>query len=170
MIQIGLNNLKLNKAGRKKTRRVGRGNSSGRGTYSGRGLKGQRSRSGGKAGLKRRGLKQLLKGKPKIGGFKSLKPKMVNVSLEQLNKAFEDGALVNPKKILSQLGIQSNSSGIKVLGVGKLTKKLKVTVNSFSESAKKAIIDAGGTVEMIIKPKKAQPKKVNKLASKQVGK
>ena len=40
-----------------------------------------------------------------------------------------------------------------------MTKKLKVIANSFSESAKKAIIDAGGTVELIIKPKKAQPKK-----------
>ncbi len=53
---ITLSSLKPQK-NRKKKKRVGRGNSSGHGTYSGRGIKGQRSRSGGKKGLKLKGLK-----------------------------------------------------------------------------------------------------------------
>ncbi|MFA6254919.1 MAG: hypothetical protein WC675_02675 [Patescibacteria group bacterium] len=55
MSELTLHNLKVNKKARKKSKRVGRGNASGHGTYSTRGLKGQKSRSGGKGGLKRRG-------------------------------------------------------------------------------------------------------------------
>ena len=57
---LTLHNLKSKKGVRKKKRRLGRGNSSGRGTYCGRGQKGQRSRSGGKKGLKLKGFKQSL--------------------------------------------------------------------------------------------------------------
>jgi len=57
-------------------KRKGRGNASGKGTYASRGLKGQRARSGGRSGLKRRSLmRQLIKKTPKIGGFKSLRKK-----------------------------------------------------------------------------------------------
>lgn len=159
MTEVTLNNLKLNKAGRKKTRRVGRGNSSGRGTYSARGLKGQKARSGGKGGLKRRGLAQMLRSKPKMGGFTSLKPKMTNVTLEELEFAFENGAVVDPKKIISKLSLHHSKSGVKVLGNGVLTKKLRVIAHSFSESAKKAIIAAGGTAEVIVLPENPAKKK-----------
>ena len=163
MTEISLNNLQLNKAGRKKSRRIGRGNSSGRGTYSGRGLKGQKARSG-VSGLKRRGLTRMLKSKPKMGGFISLKPKMTNVNLDELNRMFEAGELITPKKIIAKLSLHHSKSGVKVLGDGKLTKKLKITAHAFSESAKKAIIDAGGSVELVLIPdnpaKKIKVKKV----------
>jgi len=151
MSQLALHNLKINKKARKKAKRVGRGNSSGSGTYSGRGLKGQKSRAGGKGGLKRRGLKQLLKNKPKIGGFKSLKPKMETVNLQDLEANFNDGELVNNKKLVSKKLIGTSRFGVKVLGQGKITKKLNVTAHHFSESAKKAIIEAGGKAELINK-------------------
>lgn len=157
MAEITLHNLKINKKARKKAKRVGRGNASGSGTYSGRGLKGQRSRSGGKSGLKRRGLKQMLKSKPKIGGFKSLKPKMETVNLDRLEVAFNDGELVNSKKLIAKNLIKTAKNGVKVLGNGKLTKKLTVIVNNFSKSAKKAIIEAGGKAE--IKSSKTKVKK-----------
>lgn len=163
MPELSLHNLKINKKARSKPKRRGRGDASGRGTYSGRGLKGQRSRSGGKSGLKRRGLKQLLQSKPKLGGFKSLKPKMAIINLDQLEKSFETGELVNPKKLIAKFLIKRSKSGVKILGNGKLTKKLTVTANSFSEVAKKAIIEAGGTAELIVKPSKAKSKKMKKL-------
>ena len=74
-MKIKLHNLTaLPKTPRKK--RVGRGNASGKGTYASRGLKGQKARSGGRSGLRRRSLmQQLIKKTPKIGGFKSLKKK-----------------------------------------------------------------------------------------------
>ncbi|HLD21429.1 MAG TPA: uL15m family ribosomal protein, partial [Patescibacteria group bacterium] len=42
----------------------------------------------------------------------------------------------------------------KILGTGTLTKKLNVTVHAASDSAKNAIIKAGGTFEPIKKNKK----------------
>jgi len=50
-------------------KRLGRGNASGEGGYCGRGLKGQRSRSGGRKGLKIKGLRILSRRLPKLGGF-----------------------------------------------------------------------------------------------------
>lgn len=149
MAELTLHNLKINKAAKKKAKRVGRGNASGHGTYSGRGLKGQKSRSGGKSGLKRRGLRQLLRNKPKIGGFKSLRSKLAVVNLDDLEKNFEAGELINDKKLLAKNLIKTNKFGVKILGEGKLTKKLIVIADSFSESAKKGIIEAGGSIKLI---------------------
>lgn len=56
----------------KRVRRVGRGNASGNGTTAGRGTKGQRARTGGKKGLKYKGLRSTLLKLPK---FKGMKPK-----------------------------------------------------------------------------------------------
>jgi len=154
MAELTLHNLKINKKAKKKPKRVGRGNASGHGTYSGRGLKGQKSRSGGKSGLKRRGLSQLLRNKPKLGGFKSLNPKMETVNIDQLERNFEAGEIVNAKKLINKNLIKDNKTGVKILGDGKLTKKLTVIVNSFSESAKKAIIEAGGQFQLTSPAKK----------------
>jgi large subunit ribosomal protein L15 len=149
MTQLTLHNLKINPGAKKKARRVGRGNASGRGTYSGRGLKGQRSRSGGKKGLKRRGLKYILKSKPKIGGFKSLKPKLAIVNLKQLEKNFSSDQLVNLKILQAKKLIDHQATKVKILGNGKLTKKLKISAQAFSQSAKKAIIAAGGQIQQV---------------------
>jgi len=154
MSELTLHNLQVNRKAIKKSKRVGRGNASGHGTYSTRGLKGQKSRSGGKGGLKRRGLKQLLRNKPKIGGFKSLKPKMVIVNLDQLEKSFESGELINTKKLIAKNLIKTAKPGVKILGEGKLTKKFTVIADGFSESAKKAIIEAGGQAQLTGQDKK----------------
>lgn len=148
MSELTLHNLKTNKGATKKPKRLGRGNASGSGTYSGRGIKGQRSRSGGKGGLKRLGLKHLLKSKPKIGGFKSLKPKMETVNIKDLEQFFNDGELINAKKLIAKGLVGNSKSGIKVLGEGKLSKKFTVVVRGFSNSAKEAIIKAGGKIEI----------------------
>jgi len=147
MTELSLHNLKINKKSRKKPKRIGRGNASGHGTYSTRGLKGQRARSGGRAGLKRLAMKQLLKSKPKIGGFRSLREKMVTVNVSDLEKYFNAGEIVNPVKLF-EMGLTGRSkSGVKILGNGELTKKLNVFAHKFSESAKQAIIKAGGSAQ-----------------------
>ena len=147
MTELSLHNLKINQTARKKPKRLGRGNASGHGTYSTRGLKGQRSRSGGRKGLKRLALKQLLKSKPKIGGFRSLREKMVTVNVADLEKYFNAGEIVNPAKLRDKGLIGRSKSGVKILGDGKLAKKLNVFANNFSESAKQAIIKAGGSAQ-----------------------
>jgi large subunit ribosomal protein L15 len=147
MPEITLNNLKISKGAKRKAKRVGRGNASGHGTYSTRGLKGQRSRSGGRKGLKRFGLNTMIRNKPKLGGFKSLylRPEVVN--LDQLEAVFEAGEIVNAKKLIQKNLIKSAKTGIKILGKGTLTKKLTVAATSFSETAKDAIIKAGGKIQ-----------------------
>lgn len=147
MTELSLHNLKINKKAKKRAKRVGRGNASGHGTYSTRGLKGQRSRSGGKKGLKKLALKKQLASKPKLGGFNSLRPKMITVNVAELEKNFNAGELVNPAKLLEKGLIRRIKPGVKILGDGKLTKKLNVFAHDFSESAKQAIIKAGGSAQ-----------------------
>lgn len=160
MTELNLHNLKISK--KKKAKRVGRGNSSGSGTYSGRGLKGQRARSGGKGGLKRKGLVQTLKSKPKLGGFKSLKEKPAIINLDTLENFFEEGEAVDINKVFNKGLIKTKKNGLKVLGSGSLTKKFTVKADNFSESAKKAIMDAGGKIEEIAKAARKSAKKAKK--------
>ena len=147
-MELNLHNLKKSSGSTRRGRRLGRGHGSGRGTTAGRGTKGQRARSGGRRGLKRRGVKQFLKSKPKLGGFKSLKPKLITVNIGVLEQRFKDGEIINAKKLLNAGIIKTNWPGIKILGEGQLSKKLTVVANSFSDGAKKAILDAGGQVEI----------------------
>jgi large subunit ribosomal protein L15 len=151
----------LPKSGNKKHRRVGRGNAS-RGTYSGRGMKGQRSRSGGRGGLKLRGLKQTFLHVPKQHGFKSLAPDVQAVNLAALEKAFDAGATVNPESLVKNRCITTVNRPVKILGTGTLSKKLMIHANGVSASARAAIEKAGGTVTVTsfktkkeIKPKKS---------------
>lgn len=134
----------------KKTKRLGRGNSSS-GNYSGRGMKGQRSRSGGKGGLKLRGLKMSMMGLPKTRGFKSgrLRPQVVNI--EDLERLFADGDTVNAVTLAEKGLVKSENKKVKVLGNGEINKKLNIEVNAVSEKAKAAIEKAGGTLTVIAK-------------------
>ena len=119
-MSLGLHNLKVSAGSTKKKKRVGRGNSSGHGTYSTRGLKGQRSRSGGKGGLKRLGLKQIILQTPKKKGFTSNRPKNQTVNLSELNDKFKDGALISPQSLLKAGLIKDAKVAVKILGNGEL--------------------------------------------------
>lgn len=136
----------------KKKKRVGRGNSSS-GNYSGRGMKGQRSRSGGKGGLKLRGLKQSMMALPKSRGFNSGRVRPQTVSLKQLEK-FESGATVTGAELVKKGMITNARKAVKVLGTGKLTKKLTVHLQAVSKTAADAIAAAGGTFESTPLPKR----------------
>lgn len=151
MKMLGLYNLKISPGSKKKKRRVGRGNASGKGNYSGRGMKGQRSRSGGKNKLALRGVKTYLQRIPKVKGFKALKPEMEVVNIKLLNEKFSANDEVNPKKLLDKGLVKSTKFGVKILGQGRLAKKLTVKANRFSKTAKDAIIKAGGAAEVIKK-------------------
>ena len=57
--------------------------------------------------------------------------------------------MVSPA-LLKENGLLSKEyDGLKVLGGGKLEKKLTVQAKAFSKSAEKAISDAGGKIEVI---------------------
>lgn len=140
----------LPKTSGRKQKRLGRGNSSS-GNYSGRGMKGQRSRSGGKGGLKLRGLKQSMMAMPKSRGFNSGKVKLHGVNLSALENAFEAGDVVTLAAMKEKGIVTSTAKKVKILGTGTLTKKLTISAHGASATALKAIEAAGGTLTPIVR-------------------
>ncbi len=133
------------KSRKKKKRRVGRGGK--KGTYSGRGMKGQKSRSGGNVNpIFEGGRSTLIEHLPKKRGFKSISPKNQIVSLEKIEKNFEGGDLVNPRSLLAKKLVDNIKTAVKVLGDGKITKKLTVEKCLVSKSAKAKIEKADGKI------------------------
>ncbi|MAG28702.1 50S ribosomal protein L15 [bacterium] len=152
-----LNNLKKPSKLSRKKKRVGRGNASGKGTYATRGLKGQRSRSGGRQGIaKRAAFQQLLIRTPKLRGFKRASAAIAIINLSVLDENFKDGDVVTSSVLIKKGLISKTKGGVKVLSNGTITKKLTVKLDYFSDSAKKAIQDAGGKCET---PKKEAAEK-----------
>jgi large subunit ribosomal protein L15 len=121
---LTLNELKPQKGSRKKSKRVGRGLGS-KGSYSGRGVKGQRARSGGRAGLKLKGLRRIMLAQPKLRGFKSPHQKPQTVTLQAISEKFKNGEKVSPDTLLKKGLVTDTSAGVKILGTGEL--KVKVT-------------------------------------------
>ncbi|MEC2075493.1 50S ribosomal protein L15 [Metabacillus fastidiosus] len=144
-----LHELKPAEGSRKTRNRVGRGIGSGNGKTAGKGHKGQNARSGGGVRLGfEGGQTPLFQRLPKRGFTNINRKDYAVVNLDKLNR-FEEGTEVTPELLL-ETGIVSNTkSGIKILGNGKLEKKLTVKANKFSATAKEAIESAGGTVEVI---------------------
>ena len=137
--------------GATKTRkRVGRGVGSGLGKTSGRGENGQKSRSGysHKAGFEG-GQLPLFRRLPKRGFSNAkFKTEYAVINLSDLNK-FDNDAVVTPE-LLKEMGLVKNQlDGIKVLGNGKLEKKLTVKAHKFSSEAKTQIEKLGGKAEVI---------------------
>ena len=85
-------------------KRVGRGAGSGFGTTAGRGTKGQKARSGGRGGLKRKGLKPSLQKIPKVRGFKSFAPRMQMITLAVLAAHCRSNETITPK-LLEKRGL-----------------------------------------------------------------
>jgi len=147
MPELSLHTLKPAPGSRNKAKRIGRGEGSGRGKTAGRGTKGQKARSGGRAGLKLKGMKRVILRIPKMRGFKSNRPDIATVTLAQLERWFENGAEVTVKVLRSRNLIPMNSWNAKVVFTGELKKKLVVKGLKTSPKAKEAIEKAGGKVE-----------------------
>jgi large subunit ribosomal protein L15 len=134
---------------KKRRKRVGRGFGSGHGRYSTRGIKGQRSRSGGKAGLKLKGAKRRIMALPKIGGFKSIHPKPAIINLDKLADHFNEGDKVNPEILLKKGLIKKIKAGVKILGNGEINKRLIIEDCQISKGAREKIEKAGGLVSSL---------------------
>ena len=130
-------------------KRLGRGSGSGLGKTSGKGHKGAKARSG---GGKRPGFEggqmPLYRRVPKRGFNNVFRTEYAEVNVEQL-EAFEDGATVNAQALLEKKIIRKELDGVKILGVGELTKKLTVKAAKFSATAKEKIEAVGGKAEVI---------------------
>ena len=129
--------------------RVGRGVGSGWGKTAGRGHKGQKSRAGGfhKVGFEG-GQMPLARRIPKRGFNNIFAKPLEIVNLSTLDQ-FQDGDTVTVHALLEKGILSKCRYGYKVLGSGKLSKKLTVQASAFSASAKEAIEAAGGKAEVI---------------------
>lgn len=145
-----LHDLKPRPGAKHRKKRLGQGESSGHGKTSGRGGKGQSARSGSsmRPGFEG-GQMPLIRRVPKRG-FSNARfaTTYIPVNVESLN-AFEDGTRVD-EAALRKTGIANgkSSAGIKILGDGKLTKKLVVVANAFSATARAQIEATGGACEV----------------------
>ncbi|MBR3742559.1 MAG: 50S ribosomal protein L15 [Clostridia bacterium] len=129
-------------------KRLGRGVGSQLGKTSGKGHKGAKARSG---GGKRPGFEggqmPLTRRIPKRGFTNIFAKEYATVNVSALN-VFEDGATVTNEALIEAGLIKKVLDGVKVLGGGELTKKLTVSVDKVTESAKQKIEAIGGKVEV----------------------
>ena len=133
----------------KRVKRVGRGNASGQGGTAGRGHKGQKARSGtgGKVGFEG-GQMPLQRRLPKRGFTNIFRTRYAVVNLDQLAK-LDVGTEVTADLLREKGMIKKKLDGLKVLGRGEVSGALKLKVSAISESARKKIEAAGGTIEVI---------------------
>lgn len=145
-----LHELGPNDGAVKSRKRVGRGIGSGLGKTSGKGHKGQNARSGGGVRPGFEGGQLPLFRRLSKRGFNNYNFRTVYavVNVSDLER-FEDGTIVT-KELLKDVGLVNKElDGIKILGNGKLTKKLTVKANKFSNAAKEKIESVGGKTEVI---------------------
>ncbi|MGI6297766.1 MAG: 50S ribosomal protein L15 [Saccharofermentanales bacterium] len=147
-----LNEISASPGARAKAYRKGRGAGSGNGKTAGRGHKGQKARAGGgvRPGFEG-GQMPIYRRLPKRGfNNKRFAPAYIEVNVGDL-EAFADGTVVDINT-LAEAGVVTVAKvndGIKVLGMGKLSKKLTVKAVGFTTSAREKIEKAGGTAEEV---------------------
>ena len=132
----------------KEAKRIGRGHGSGNGKTAGKGHKGQKARAG--HGMRpgvEGGQMPLQRRVPKRGFNNIFAEEYAIINVASL-EMFDDGAVVDTAALFDKGIIKDANIAVKVLGNGKLTKKLTVKGFNFSESAKQKIEAAGGTVEV----------------------
>ncbi len=145
---MNLSNLKPPAGQKHNRKRIGRGMGSGRGKTATRGSKGARAISGysmmrGFEG----GQMPLHRRLPKRGFTNIFKKQYALVNLGRLDKL--EGDSFNPQR-LAELGvIRKLRDGLKVLGAGELTRRVRVEAHLFSRSALEKIQKAGGEAVVI---------------------
>ena len=133
----------------KESKRIGRGHGSGQGKTAGKGHKGQKARAG--RGMKigfEGGQMPLQRRVPKRGFNNIFAEEWLAINVSSL-EVFEDGSVVTVDALAQKGIIKKANLPVKVLGNGKLTKKLTVNLNAFSASAAEKINAAGGKAEVI---------------------
>ena len=148
---MNINHLSPAVGSRKKGKRLGRGIGSGLGKTSGKGHKGQWARSGGGVPVGFEGGQVPLHRRlPKVGFDNAWKKEYTIINISDL-EGFGNGTEVTAE-ILLNAGIIAKIKpyGLKILGDGKLTKKLNVKAAKFTKSAMDAITKNGGTAEVIV--------------------
>jgi large subunit ribosomal protein L15 len=146
-----LNELRDNDGAAKKQKRVARGPGSGKGKTAGRGIKGQKSRSGVALGGYEGGQMPLYRRLPKRGFNKPNRMEFAVVNLGLIEKFIGLGKLDIKAEITEDVLVaagltKTKRDGIRILGKGELTSKVKLVVTGASASAIEAIEKAGGSI------------------------
>lgn len=131
------------------SKRIGRGHGSGNGKTAGKGHKGQKARAG--HGMRpgfEGGQMPLQRRVPKRGFNNIFAEEWVAVNVSAL-EVFENDAVVDAAALADKGIIKKTDKPVKVLGNGKLSKKLTVKLNAFSAAASEKIGAAGGKAEVI---------------------
>jgi large subunit ribosomal protein L15 len=164
-------NLHAPKGANKRKRIIGRGQGSGRGTTAGKGHKGQKARSGGKTYVGFEGGQMPLYRRLAHRGFSNhpFKQEWQIVNLVDIEKRYEAGEIVDAAS-LHKKGLIKDSTPVKILANGEITKKLSFKVDAASASATAKIEKAGGDVQVNVSPKKAGSKDKSGKAEKIGGK
>ena len=118
----------------KEAKRIGRGHGSGNGKTAGKGHKGQKARAG-------HGMRPGFEG--------GQMPLQRRVPKRGFNNIFAEEWVAINVSALEEKGIVKKNLPVKVLGNGKLTKKLEVKLNAYSASAAEKINAVGGKAEVI---------------------
>ena len=145
---MNLSNLKPPAGQKHAPKRIGRGMGSGRGKTATRGSKGQhagtgfslmRGFEGGQMPLHRR--------LPKRGFTNIFKKQYAVVNLGRLDKL--EGDNFTPDRLIELGVVRKLQGGVKILGSGELTRKIRVEAHLFSRSALDKIQKAGGEAAVI---------------------
>ena len=157
-----LNDIRDNDGARKGRIRVGRGIGSGKGKTGGRGQKGQKSRSGVAVKGFEGGQMPLHMRLPKRGFNNIFAKDYAEVNLGMVQKFIDAGKLDTKGDIdhaaLKAAGLaRGGKDGVRLLGKGELTAKVKFVVAGASKGAIEAVEKAGGSVETTA-PKKSDAK------------
>ena len=149
-----LNELSDNPGATKARLRVGRGVGSGKGKTAGRGVKGQKSRSGVAIKGFEGGQMPIHMRLPKRGFNKPNRKRWAELSIASLNRAIDAGKLDSKTDYdaaaLVEAGVLRRSrDGVRLIGNGKVSKTVKLTVAGATPAAKKAVEDAKGTVNVL---------------------
>lgn len=146
-----LNNLRPASGSIKKRKRIGRGQGSGHGGTSTRGHKGDKARSG--SYVKRAfegGQTPMQRRLPKRGFQNVNRLEYVPINLSKLEALVKlTGTATLDVQALVGAGAAKATEKIKILGNGKLSTKVQVSVHAISESAKAAIEALGGSVQLV---------------------
>lgn len=147
---MNLSNLKPANGATKSRRRIGRGPGSGMGGTSTRGHKGAKSRSGYKAKFGFEGGQMPLQRRlPKFGFRNPNRVEYTPVNLGAIEVLAQKGITEIGQAELVAAGLVHKDDKVKLLGMGELTTKVKVTVHAASKSAKEAIEKAGAELVLL---------------------
>ena len=133
----------------RKVKRLGRGPGSGTGKTSGRGHKGQRSRSGKKIHPSfEGGQMRLVRRLPKRGFTNLFRKTYQIVNLRDL-AGWDEETVVDAGSLAARHLVRKAADPVKILGEGEVDRPMKVSVHKVSETARRKIEAAGGSVEVI---------------------